>query len=130
MVTLLLDTDIMVDLMRRYQPALAWLQETTGVPIGLSGLVAMELIQGCRNRNEQQRVENNLRHYPFYWPSSADCTRAFTHFAEFHLSNGLGLLDALIAETAVGLGIPLVTFNEKHYRVITGLEMIQPYQRM
>jgi predicted nucleic acid-binding protein len=48
-------------------------------------------------------------------------------FAAFHLSNYLGLLDALIAHTAVGLNEPLATFNVKHYGVIAGLQMLQPY---
>jgi hypothetical protein len=37
----------------------------------LSGLVAMELLQGCRNRIEPQRVERRLRPYRLYWPSQA-----------------------------------------------------------
>ncbi|MBK8989054.1 MAG: PIN domain-containing protein [Chloroflexi bacterium] len=127
---LLLDTDVMIDLMRRYHPALAWLQEAAVVPIALPGLVAMELIQGCRRRDEQQRIENGLRQYPLYWPTQTDCARALADFSNFRLSNGLGLLDALIAETAIGLDVPLVTFNEKHYRIISNLQTIQPYNRL
>ncbi len=127
---LLLDTDVMIDVMRRYQPALVWLQESAVAPIALPGLVAMELIQGCRRRDEQQRIENGLRRYPLYWPMQTDCTRALADFSNFHLSHGLGLLDALIAETAVGLNLPLVTFNEKHYRVISNLQTVQPYHRL
>jgi hypothetical protein len=62
-----------------------------------------------------------------HWPTDADCTRALYDFATYHLSHHLGLLDALIGETAVGLGQPLATFNVKHYSVITTLQTIQPY---
>jgi predicted nucleic acid-binding protein len=62
-----------------------------------------------------------------YWPAEADCQRALQDFATYHLSNNLGLLDALIAHTAVGLNEELATFNVKHYGVVVGLKTIQPY---
>jgi hypothetical protein len=37
------------------------------------------------------------------------------------------LLDALIGATAVGLNEQLATFNVKHYKVIPGLQTVQPY---
>jgi len=125
----LLDTDVMVDVLRRYPPALAWLDSLGAETVGIPGLVAMELLQGCRNRAEQQRVENVLRPYRLYWPDQADCTRAFDDYAASHLSHNLGILDALIAETAIGQGAPLATFNAKHYGVVRALQTTQPYMR-
>jgi predicted nucleic acid-binding protein len=119
----------MIDLLRRYQPALAWLATLRQQPLGIPGLVAMELFQGCRNAKEQQKLERVLDVYPLYWPSSTDCERALKDYLVYHLSNNLGVMDALIAQTAVGLEVPLVTFNEKHYRLISHLQIIQPYER-
>src|SRR6266404_1141693 len=122
---MLLDTDVMVDFLRGHPPAVTWL---TALPpsIGLPGLVAMELIQGCRNLAEQRRVEKELQRFARYWPTVPDCQRAYHDFAANHLSHGLGLLDALIAHTAVGLNEPLATFNVKHYGTINGLQTVQP----
>jgi predicted nucleic acid-binding protein len=47
----------------------------------------------------------------------------------FVVMEGLGLLDALIAATAVGHGGVLNTFNERHYRMFPGLTTVRPYQR-
>jgi hypothetical protein len=58
-----------------------------------------------------------------------DCQRALADFTAFHLSHGLGLLDALIAACAVGLSATLCKFNVKHYRVVSGLVTLQPYTR-
>jgi hypothetical protein len=58
---ILVDTDVMVDVMRRHTPAVAWLDSLGTETIGIPGLVAMELLQGCRDREEQRRVENVLR---------------------------------------------------------------------
>jgi predicted nucleic acid-binding protein len=118
---MLLDTDVMVDFLRGHPPAVAWLSGLPP-PIGLPGIVAMELIQGCRNVVEQRRVEKELQRFARYWPSVADCQRAYHDFAAYHLGGGAGLLDVLIAHTAVGLNEPLATFNVKHYRVISGCE--------
>lgn len=123
---MLLDTDVMVDFLRGYPPAVQWLTNYSGA-IALPGLVAMELIQGCRDRNEQQTVERELQRFALRWPSSADCDRARNDFATYHLSHSLGLLDSLIAHTATGLGETLATFNVKHYSVINSLTTLQPY---
>ncbi len=124
---MLLDTDVMVDILRGHPPAVAWLAGSGTIPIGLPGLVAMELLQGCRNLAEQQRLEKQLRRFALYWPTQADCQRAFGDFAAFRLSHNLGLLDALIGQTAVGLGETLATFNVKHYATLAGLSTVQPY---
>lgn len=99
------DTDVMIDMLRQYAPAVEWLRSLGTEELALFGLVAMELLQGCRNRIEQQRVERRLRPYRLYWPSQFDCERAFQDYATYRLSHQLGILDALIAETAVGLGV-------------------------
>jgi predicted nucleic acid-binding protein len=44
-------------------------------------------------------------------------------------SHHLGLLDALIAATAIGLGASLCTFNAKHFQMISGLTIEQPNVR-
>lgn len=124
---MLLDTDIMVDVLRRFPPALAWLGSLGTGSVGLPGMVALELLQGRRNLTEQQRVEAEFRRFPLHWPTAVDCMRALGDFAASHLSHNLGIMDALIGETAVGLGEPLVTFNVKHYSTIPGLVTVQPY---
>jgi predicted nucleic acid-binding protein len=126
---ILLDTDVMVDALRKYPPAVAWLTSLGNASIGVPGLVALELLQGCANRDEQSQVETRLRPYRIYWPQQADCGRAYKDYVHNHLSHGLGILDALIAETAVGQGAILATFNTKHYRVITALQVMEPYER-
>jgi len=49
---ILLDTDIMIDLLRNYPPAVVWLRSLGDEEIALPGFVVMELIQGCRNKAE------------------------------------------------------------------------------
>jgi hypothetical protein len=53
---MLLDTDVTIDLLRDHPPAVAWISGLGSAPIGLPGLVAMELLQGCKNQGEQRRL--------------------------------------------------------------------------
>ena len=63
------------------------------------------------------------------WPTETDCARALSDFTAYHLSHKVGLIDALIAACAVGRSATLCTFNVKHYQVISGLSLEQPYSR-
>ena len=47
-------------------------------------------------------------------------------YVEQHfLSHSMQLADALIGATAVSHGIPLITGNTKHYKIIKELELIK-----
>ncbi len=89
----------------------------------------MELIQGAQNAGQVRDVLRLTAPLPIVWPTTADCQRALADFTAFHLSHGLGLLDALIAAITVGLSAELCTFNDKHYRIVPGLVTGQPYIR-
>uniref|UniRef100_A0A831ZSZ6 Type II toxin-antitoxin system VapC family toxin n=1 Tax=Desulfacinum infernum TaxID=35837 RepID=A0A831ZSZ6_9BACT len=127
---ILLDSDVMIDLLRQYPPAVAWFDTLDpDKEIALPGYVVMELIQGCRNKEEQERLQHALMPYGVVWPLPADCDGALELFLMYHLSHGAGLLDVLIAQTALSLGVPLYTFNQKHYHFLNELQTIQPYAR-
>lgn len=127
---ILLDSDVLIDLLRQYPPATEWfdaLQEDQDLSV--SGYVVMELIQGCRNKVEQERLQRELAMYGVVWLSPMDCSRALDVFATYRLSHNAGLLDVLIGQTAVALGLPLHTFNQRHYSFIPGMQTLQPYTK-
>jgi predicted nucleic acid-binding protein len=126
---IILDTDVMIDILRQYPPALAWLSFLGEEEVALPGFVIMELLQGCKNKAEQEKVERELGAYSVAWPSPETCDEALSVFARYHLSHGLGILDALIGQMAVDLNLPLHTFNQKHYTAIHNLETVQPYEK-
>jgi predicted nucleic acid-binding protein len=125
---LVLDTDVLIDVQRSHAAAVAWFSGLTEVP-SVPELVVMELIQGAKNARQVRQVLRLTAPLPVIWPTPADCQRALADFTAYHLSHGLGLLDALIAACAVGLSAELCTFNNKHFRIVPGLVTIQPYTR-
>lgn len=124
----LLDTDILIDIQRGYTPAIDWFSSLTEVP-SVPGFVVMELVQNSQNSQQVRKTLQLVAPLPVVWATEADCTRALSDFTTSHLSNSLGLLDALIAACAVGRGLTLCTFNVKHYRVVPNLVTAQPYGR-
>lgn len=124
----LVDTDVLIDVQRGHPPALAWFAGLTALP-AVTGFVVMELIQDARNSRELGRALKLVAPLQIVWPTEVDCARALSDFTAYHLSHGLGLLDALIAACAIGLSATLYTFNDKHYRVVPGLTTARPYTR-
>jgi len=124
----LVDTDVLIDVQRGHPPALAWFGGLADLP-AVPGFVVMELVQDARNAREVRQALKLGAPLQVVWPTGTDCTRALSDFTAYHLSHGLGLLDALIAACAVGLSATLYTFNDKHYRVVPGLVTAQPYTR-
>ncbi len=124
----LLDTDVLIDVQRGHPPALAWFAGLTEIP-SVPGFVVMELLQDAQNSRQVQKALKLVAPLPIVWPTEVDCERALADFTALHLSQVLGLLDSLIAACAVGLSEELCTFNVKHYRMVPGLKMTQPYAR-
>lgn len=124
----LLDTDVLIDVQRGHGPTVSWFASLNELP-SVPGIVVMELIQDARNAREVRKSLKLVAPLPVVWPTAADCERALSDFAAYHLPHGLGLLDAIIAACAVGSSATLCTFNVKHYRHVPGLAVAQPYTR-
>jgi len=127
---ILVDTDIMIDLLRQYQPATEWLYSLAeDERVVLPGYVVRELVQGCRDKAEQYRLHRVLSNFSIIWPAAENCDQAVATYYKFHLSHNAGLLDVLIAHTALGHDLLLYTFNNKHYSFLKKLHTIQPYPK-
>ncbi|HUT56169.1 MAG TPA: PIN domain-containing protein [bacterium] len=125
-----LDSDVMVDLLRRHPPAVAWMQSLPAdEPLGLPGFVALELIAGCRNKAELHELRRLLERHEIYWPREDDLDRALEDYSAIRLMHQLDILDLLIGECAIGHGAILCTFNQRHFRAVPRLKTEKPYER-
>ena len=123
-----LDSDVMIDLFREYLPAKDWFDSIDdSETMALSGFVVMELVQGCKNKQQLEKLQRDLAFYETVWLEPEYCKQALDIFTKYYLSHSAGLIDVLVGMTAVSLNVALCTFNEKHYRFISGLKTIQPY---
>ena len=124
----LVDTDVLVDILRGHPSGIAWFASLDALP-AVPGLVVMELLAGCSDEREARRVDTLVGPLPLIWPTEADCLRALATFRARRLSHGLGLLGALVAACAVGADATLYSFNAKHYAAVADLAIEQPYSR-
>jgi len=124
----MLDSDILIDILRGHSSAVEWFADLSDLP-SVPGFVVMELIQDADNKDRVRKAMKLVELLPVVWLAPAQCERALADFRQFHLSHGLGLLDSLIAACAIGHSATLLTFNTKHYRMLAGLSVEQPYGR-
>jgi predicted nucleic acid-binding protein len=123
----LVDTSILVDFLRGSKIAENWLGGFASGELAISVVTAAELVAGCRNRREQNKVEKELALYPMLWISSGTSATAWEWYRQYHLSDGAGFLDCLIGASAYHHGVIVCTLNEKHFRPFPNTQVERPY---
>ena len=125
----LLDTDVLVEVLRGRPAAISWLSSRPASAAGVPVIVWMELIQGARDQRERDKIINRLAPHSIVHLEAGDSQAASGWFAAYWLSHTIGILDCPIAAIAVRLGAPLYTFNAAHFQVIPSLDVRSPYER-
>lgn len=122
-----LDTDVLVDCLRGTASAKAWLTRSEADSFQVPGIVAMELLMGCRNQSDLQRTQKFLSSFSIIWPEATDFSQAYALLVTHRLTSGLSIPDCLIAAMALARSARLYTFNRKHFQVVPGLDIEEPY---
>jgi predicted nucleic acid-binding protein len=125
--TWLLDTSILIDILRGQAVARNWVDSLTWPARAVSVITGAELLAGCRNQREQRAVERELNLYSVVWIDESISQTALDSYKQFHLSHGVGFLDCLIAATALRHGLRLATLNLKHFTMLSGVQVERPY---
>ena len=124
----MLDTDIVVDALRDFTLAIDYLEDIEQQGgLRISRPTQMELLVGCRNRAELQRLERFLRRFTMLDLIESIGQSAVALLRQYRLSHGLLIIDALIAATVLAHGETLYTKNVRHFRMIPDLRAIRPY---
>jgi predicted nucleic acid-binding protein len=126
---ILIDTDVLVECLRGSDAANTWLRSLRTETFAIPGVVAMELIVGCRNQAEVQRIRKFLSAFNVAWPDASESARAYDLLATHRLASGISIPDCLIAAMALARGVRLYTFNLKHFQGLSGLDAQPPYSR-
>lgn len=120
----LVDTDVLIDVLRGYAPAVSFLRDYSERII-VSAIVVAELyagVRGAKDEAEQTALENLLELFRTV-PVRGDIARlGGLYFRDYGPSHGVSLPDALVAATAVLEGAALKTLNVKHYPMFEGIE--------
>jgi len=123
----LVDTDILIDVGRNVQNAVAYLDDLErDSTVVISAITQMELIIGCQNKRELQAVETFVKRFDVLGLSGEITKIAVDLLRKYRLSHGLLIADGLIAATAIAHDLPFVLKNQRDYRFIDGLNL-RPY---
>ncbi len=122
---MIFDTDVLIWYFRGSQKAKELI---SGVPYRdrqVSSLCVMELVQGCRDRQEVRAVKEFLRENiaGVIHPDERISEKAIALLEGHASADGLRTVDALIAATALQEDETLVTANHKHFKKIPGMEV-------
>jgi len=116
---ILVDTDVLVDFLRGYSKAVAFINRHSARII-LSSIVVAELYARVKADAEESAPEDFVS--LFRVPVSATIARSSGLYKRTYSKlHGVGLADAMIAATAEAENAELKTINVKHYPMLKGL---------
>lgn len=122
----IVDTDILIDAGSGVLEAVKCLQNlkaSSGLAIRI--ITQMELMVGCRNKVELQTLLNFLKQFYIIKIDQAVSDTAVDLLRSYRLSHNLAIPDSLIAATAIVWNYPFITKNQRDYRFIQGLNLLQ-----
>lgn len=118
---MLVDTDVMVDYLRGYDPAVTLVREHADRII-LSSIVVAELYAGVKGDREQAILDDLVSLFTVI-AVTVEIARAGGLFRrDYGKSHGVGLADAILAATAQWATADLCTLNVRHYPMMKGLK--------
>ena len=124
-----MDSTVLIDLSRGNKEAIDFIDSLrkNKQEIAISIISSMELIIGCRDKNEVNKTLTFFGDYPVIDISISISKMAYNLVIQYSKSHGLVIPDALIAATALDKNLTLATDNVRHFDMIVGLSVQKPY---
>ncbi len=123
---LLVDTDVLIEYLRGRGEAVEYL-ESLSSDLYLSVISVAELFAGARGDEEERSLTQFLLAFTVLPVTEKVARLGGLYRRDFRPSHATGLADALIAATAIENGANLVTFNRRHFPMVSGITV--PYER-
>lgn len=114
------DTDVLVDFLRGYGKAVAFVS-TYSPRIILSSIVVAELYAGVRGDSEYAVLDGFVSLFRVVPVGPAIARAGGLYKRDYGKSHGVGLCDAILAATAEAENAELKTLNTKHYPMLKAL---------
>jgi tRNA(fMet)-specific endonuclease VapC len=129
-VSLLLDTDTCIDVLRGRPEVIARLRQHAPGDCHVSVITELELFQGAARAPEERRETERVKVVRFLsqitvlsFDSSCAQRAGSINAALLNGGTPVGILDVLIGATALEFGWPLITSNAKDFGRIDGLSI-------
>lgn len=123
---LLIDTDVLIEYLRGRSEAVEYLEGLTS-DLYLSVISVAELFAGVKGDEEEKSLKQLLQAFVILPVTEKAARLGGLYRRDYRPSHGTGLADALIAATAEENGANLVTFNRRHFPMVS--KVMVPYDR-
>ena len=123
---LLLDTDVLIEYLRGRPKAIEYFESLTS-DLYISVVSVAELFAGVKGDEEERSLKQFLLAFDVLLVTEKVARLGGLYRRDFGPSHGTGLADALIAATAEENGVNFVTFNRRHFPMVS--EITVPYER-
>ena len=120
---MIIDTDVFIWYMRGNKKAYKIIERQR---VFFNSVISlMELVQGMRNKKELTELRRSLRDWnvKVLYVTEEISAKALFYMERHYLSHSIRIADALIGATAVVSGLPLLTGNDTHFRIIKEIDI-------
>ena len=120
---MLVDTDVLIWYLKGNENAYQVIENSSNFFISV--VTYMELVQGMRNKKELDNLRKALHIWnaKILYISEEISAKAMFYIEQHFLSHSMQLSDALIGATAIAYGNPVLTGDDKHYKVLKDLKI-------
>ncbi|WP_374689228.1 type II toxin-antitoxin system VapC family toxin [Promineifilum sp.] len=122
----LLDTDVLVEYLRNQEQAIAYVDSLEG-DLLVSAVSVAELYVGARSDLERKLLDDFVSALTVIAVDGAIARQGGLYRQQYKQSHGTGFNDALLAATAELLGVEFISFNQRHFPMLSNL--VVPYKR-
>lgn len=120
---MVIDTDVLIWYMKGNQKAYKIIENSKHFSISV--VTYIELVQGMRDKNELNKLRRALNAWgsKILYISEEISIKAMFFVEQHFLSHSIQLADALIGATAISHGLPILTGDDKHYKILKDLQI-------
>jgi len=119
----LIDTCIFVDYLRGNPKVYDVFTEDENVKLSMSSITMMELLAGAFNSKEVIYIQNAFKKINIVHINEGISKLALEYVVSYSKGHGLQMPDALIAATAVTMGMELITHNISEFYYIPKIQL-------
>ena len=120
---MVIDTDVLVWYMKGNERAYKIIGDSKNFFISV--VTYIELVQGMRNKNELNHLRRALHAWgtKILYISEEISIKAMFFVEQHYLSHSIQMADALIGATAISHGFPILTGNDKQYKILKDIQI-------
>ena len=120
---MIIDTDVLIWYMKGNEKAYKAIERANNFFISV--VTYMELVHGMRNKKELNTLRKSIHSWnaKVLYISEEISSKAMFYVEQHFLSHSLQLADALIGATAVAYSLPILTGNDKHYKIVKDIQI-------